>query len=43
MVEDYAYVGTDFCGDVDLALPDGSRWGDIGKKEIFIYIMFLIF
>jgi hypothetical protein len=22
--------------DPDLALPEGSQWGDIGKKEIFI-------
>jgi hypothetical protein len=36
MVEDYAYAGMDFRGDPDLALPEGSQWGDIGKKEIFI-------
>jgi hypothetical protein len=36
MVEDYAYVGMDFRGDPDLALPEVSQWGDIGKKEIFI-------
>ena len=24
MVEDYAYTGTDFCGDPNLALPEGS-------------------
>jgi hypothetical protein len=23
-VEDYVYVGVDFCGDPNLALPDGS-------------------
>ena len=33
MVEDYAYVGTDFHGDIDLPLPPGSQWGDIGKKQ----------
>jgi len=43
MVEDYAYVGVAFCGDLDLALPDRSQWGDIGKKEIFVYIILLIF
>ena len=43
MVEDYAYIRIDFHGDPDLALPEGSQWGDIGKKEIFIYMMFLIF
>jgi hypothetical protein len=34
MVDDYAYVGLDFRGDPDLALPEGSQWGDIGKKDI---------
>jgi hypothetical protein len=51
MVEDYAYVGTDFRGDPDLALPEGSQWGEIGKKNFFIiccfwyfnYKMFLLF
>ena len=33
MVEDYAYVGTDFSGDPDLLLPLGGQWGDIGKKQ----------
>jgi hypothetical protein len=43
MVEYYAYVGVYFCGDPDIALPDGSQWGDIGKKENFVYIRFLLF
>jgi hypothetical protein len=34
MVDDYAYVRIDFRGDLDLALLEGSQWGDIGKKEI---------
>ena len=33
MVEDYAYVGIDFTGDLDLPLPLGGQWGDIGKKQ----------
>ena len=33
MVEDYAYVGTDFSGDPDLPLPLGGKWGDMGKKQ----------
>jgi hypothetical protein len=43
MVEDYSYARTDFCGDPDLALPEGYQWEDIGKKEIFIYMFFFIF
>jgi len=35
MVEDYAYASVDFHVDLDLSLPDGSQWRDIGKKEIF--------
>jgi hypothetical protein len=34
MVNDYAYVGIEFCGYPDLALPKGSQWGDVCKKEI---------
>ena len=33
MVEDYAYVGTDFSRDPDLLLPPGGQWGDISKKQ----------
>ena len=33
MVEDYAYAGIDFTGDLDLPLPLGEQWGDIGKKQ----------
>ena len=33
MVEDYAYVGTNFTSDPDLPLPLGGQWGDIGKKQ----------
>jgi len=36
MVEGYAYSEKNFHGDPDLALPMGSQWGDIGKKEIFV-------
>ena len=32
MVDDYAYVGLDFQGDLDLALPEDAQWGDLGKK-----------
>ena len=33
MVEDYAYARIDFNGDLDLPLPLGGQWGDIGKKQ----------
>jgi hypothetical protein len=34
---------TDFHGDPDLALPEGSQWGDIGKNDFFHYMLFLVF
>ena len=40
MIEDYAYVGTNFHGDPDLELPEGSQWGDIGKKDFSLYVVF---
>jgi hypothetical protein len=33
MVDDYAYAGLDFRGDMDLALPEDAQWGDLGKKD----------
>ena len=33
MVEDYSYAGKDFIVDLDLPLPPGGQWGDIGKKQ----------
>jgi hypothetical protein len=43
MVEDYAYVRTDFRGDLDLALPEASQWGETGKKNFSLYVVFGIF
>jgi hypothetical protein len=34
MVDDYAYPILEFQGDSDLVLPEGSQWGNIGKKHI---------
>ena len=31
MIEDYTYVGTDFRGDLDLALLVDEQWGDLGE------------
>jgi hypothetical protein len=39
MVDDYAYVGLDFQGDLDLALLEDAQWGDLGKKyTIFLFL-----
>jgi hypothetical protein len=39
MVDDYAYVGLDFRGDPDLALPEDAQWGDLGKKYTFFHFL----
>ena len=36
MIDDYAYDELDFCNDPDLVLPEGSQWGELGKKDIFL-------
>ena len=51
MVEDYAYVGMNFTGDLDLPLPPGEQWGDMGEKQenlkrmkmFLCFLMFYIF
>jgi hypothetical protein len=35
MIDDYAYVGLDFQGDLHLAIPKDAQWGDLGKKYTF--------
>ena len=30
-IDDYPYVGIEFCGDPDMPLPLGVAYGDIGK------------
>jgi hypothetical protein len=37
MVEDYAYEGMDFQGDIDLILLAGYQWNDTGKKETIFF------
>ena len=32
-IDDYPYVGIDFCGDPDILLPPGLAYGDIGKES----------
>jgi hypothetical protein len=34
MVDDYVYAELYFQGHSYLDFPEGSQWGDIGKKEI---------
>ena len=41
MIDDYVYAGLEFRGDLDLVLPEGFHWGYLGKKDIFLFIMFL--
>jgi hypothetical protein len=43
MVDNYAYAELDFRGDPDLALLEGSQWGDIGKKENLFISWFCYF
>ena len=43
MIDDYAYIGLDFRNDLDLVLPEGSQWGDLGKKNIFLLWCFCNF
>ena len=31
MIEDYVYVGTNFRGDLDMALLEDAQWGDMGE------------
>ena len=35
VIEDFPYVGIDFCGDQEMALPEGEQWDDSGKKSFF--------
>jgi len=30
-IQDFPYVGVDFCGDPDMALPPGEQWDDTGN------------
>ena len=40
MIDDYAYVNLEFWGDPDLVLPEGFQWGNLGKKDILLFIFF---
>ena len=36
-VDDYPYVGIEFCGDLDMPLPLGATYGDIGNNPKFVF------
>ena len=42
-IEDYAYVRIDYRGDLDIPLPPGFTYGDIGKKYFYIFHFFVFF
>ena len=39
-MDDYAYAGVDFGGDLDLILPDNAQWGEIGKNVLTMFFDF---
>jgi hypothetical protein len=41
MIDDYAYADLDFRGEPDLVLLEGFQWGNLGKKDILFFIVFL--
>jgi hypothetical protein len=40
MIDDDAYVDLEFQGYPDLVLLEGFQWGNLGKKDIFFFIVF---
>jgi hypothetical protein len=43
-LDDYPYEGIDFRGDLDMSLPPGTAYGDIGMSKCFyIFHFFYIF
>lgn len=42
-IDDYPYEGVYLWEDLELALPAGTAWGDIGKKKYFNLFNFLDF
>jgi hypothetical protein len=40
MVDDYGYVGIDFCNDPDLVLPEGLDWdATLAKKTCYLFFL----
>ena len=42
-IDDYPYAGIDFCGDLDMPLPPGIAYGDIGKESQTHFLSFELF
>jgi len=42
-LDDYAYIGINFRGDLDMPLPPSSAYRDTGMKKFFEYFIFLYF
>jgi len=41
IVDDYAYVGIDFKGDLDVPLPLGEQWTNVGKAYFWNFSSFM--
>ena len=42
-IYDYPYTGIDFRGDLDMLLPPGATYGDIGKESQTHFLIFELF
>jgi hypothetical protein len=42
-LDEYPYAGIDIKGDLDMPLPLGSAYGDIGMSKFFKYFIFMYF
>ena len=42
-IDDYPYAGIDFRGDLDMPLPPGAAYGDIGKESQTHFLSFELF
>ena len=40
-IDNYPYAGIDFHGDLDMPLPPGVAYGDIGNKSQTYFLIFL--
>ena len=40
-IDDYPYVGIDFWGDLDMPLPPGVAYGNIGNESQTLFLSFL--